>query len=214
MNFVCHGGRIQSINDGQSHLIPPHSTMDCFLKAISFIDNPRVDLGYTITPHTTDIHLRPRADGNYSMVDELFKQFIPSDKWASVAISGKDGKPFYIKDKDLRNEIIMRCETSIIGIQGNNHLLNKIIDDVCGRPKPKAEESSEDWYKRYNEWESWWGAKPHILDTNIFDVSLFSTCCADGCKSFVNPKNGKVGLLTNCRWSHESIESCRKLPTV
>ena len=75
MNFVCHGGRIQSINEGQSHLIPPHSTMDCFLKAISFIDNPHVDLGYTITPHATDIHLRPRADGNYSMVEiqKLYK---------------------------------------------------------------------------------------------------------------------------------------------
>ena len=210
MNFVCHGGRIQSINDGQTHSIPSHSTMSCFLKAICLVDNPHVDLDYTITPHATDIHLRPRADGNYSMVDELFEQFIPSDKWASVAISGKDGKPFYIKDKDLRNEIIMRCETSIIGVQGNNYLLNKIIDDVCGRPKPKAEESSENWYKRYNEWKSWWGAKPHILDINIFNVSLFSTCCADGCTSFVNPKNGKVGLLTNCRWSHESIKSCRE----
>lgn len=209
MNFVCHGGGIQSINDGQSHSVPSHSTKDCFSKAISFVDNPHVELDYKITPHATDIHLRPRADGNYSMVDELF-QFIPTDKWASVAISGKDGKPFYIKDKDLRNQIIMRCETSIVGVQGNNHLLNKIIDDLCGRPKPKAEESSEDWHKRYNEWSSWWGAKPHVLDINVFDVSLFSTSYMDGCTSFVNPKSGKVGLLTNCRWSHQSIEDCRE----
>ena len=64
MNFVCHGGRIQSINDGQSHFIPSHSTMGCFLKAICLVDNPHVDLDYIITPHATDIHLRPRADEN------------------------------------------------------------------------------------------------------------------------------------------------------
>ena len=210
MNFVCHGGDIISINDKQTHYVNAQETMRCFTKALHKVKLDEVDYSNSKLNYNEDIHLYPRSDGNYSMVDELFKQFIPSNKWASVAISGKDGKPFYIKDKDLRNEIIMRCETSIIGVQGNNHLLNKIIDDVCGRPKPKAEENSEDWCKRYNEWESWWGAKPHILDTNIFDVSLFSTCCADGCKSFVNPKNGKVGLLTNCRWSYESIESCRE----
>ena len=208
MKFVTHGGTIMSINDNELHRINAQQTAICFEDALNKINTEVIV--YSDLPYNDDyIELFPRDDGNYSMVDELF-QFIPSDKWASVAISGKDGKPFYIKDKDLQNEIIMRCETSIIGVQGNNHLLNKIIDDVCGRPKPKAKENSEDWHERYNEWESWWGAKPHILDTNIFDVSLFSTCCADGCKSFVNPKNGKVGLLTNCRWSHESIESCRE----
>lgn len=210
MNFICKSGKITSINDGQIHIIPSHSTKDCFSKAISFVDNPNIDLDYKIVPHANDIILKPRSDGNYSMIDELFKQFIPTEKWASVAITGKDGKPFYIKDKNLRNQIIMRCEISIIGVQGNNHLLNKIIDDVCGRPKPKTEESSEDWHKRYNKWVEWWGAKPHILDINIFDVSLFSTSYINGCTSFVNPKNGKVGLLTNCRWSYESIESCRE----
>lgn len=212
MNFICYNGVVESINDKQIHFINSQQTMNCFKEAMS---KTKIDkIFYSDIKNLRDenyINLNPRSDGNYTMVDELF-QFTPSDKWASVAITGKDGKPFYIKDKDLRNEIIMRCETSIVGIQGNNHLLNKIIDDVCRRPrpKPKAEESSEDWYKRYDEWESWWGAKPHILDTNIFDVSLFSTCCANGCTSFVNPKNGKVGLLTNCRWSHESIESCRE----
>ena len=210
MKFVTHNGDVISIYDKQTHYINAQETMYCFTKALHKVKLDEVDYSNSKLNYNEDIHLYPRSDGNYSMIDELFEQFIPSDKWASVAISGKDGKPFYIKDKDLRNEIIMRCETSIIGIQGNNYLLNKIIDDVCGRPKPKAEESSEDWHKRYNEWKFWWGAKPHILDINIFDVSLFSTCCADGCTSFVNPKNGKVGLLTNCRWSHESIKSCRE----
>lgn len=209
MNFICHRGEVESINDKQIHYVNAQKTMRCFAEALYKVKLDKVDYSNSKLNYNEDIHLYPRDDGNYSMVDELF-QFIPSDKWASVAISGKDGKPFYIKDKDLRNQIIMRCESSIIGVQGNNHLLNKIIDDVCRRPKPKAEESSEDYHKRYNGWESWWGAKPHILDINIFDVSLFSTCCANGCTSFVNPKNGKVGLLTNCRWSYESIKDCRK----
>ena len=209
MNFVCHGRDVISINDKQIHYINAQETMRCFREALNNVKLDKITYADLRLNCNDSIHLYPRDDGNYSMVDELF-QFIPSDKWASVAISGKDGKPFYIKDKNLRNQIIMRCESSIIGVQGNNHLLNKIIDDVCGRPKPKTEESSEDWHKRYSEWESWWGAKPHILDTNIFDVSLFSTCCANGCTSFVNPKNGKVGLLTNCRWSYESIKDCRE----
>ena len=147
MNFVCHGGTIMSINDNKLHRINAQQTAICFEDALNKINTEVIV--YSDLPYNDDyIELFPRDDGNYSMVDELF-QFIPSDKWASVAISGKDGKPFYIKDKDLRNEIIMRCETSIIGVQGNNHLLNKIIDDVCGRPKPKAEENSEDCHKRY-----------------------------------------------------------------
>ena len=209
MNFVCHSGDIISINDKQIHYVNSRATMCCFTEALHKVKLDKVYYSDSKLNHNEDIHLYPRNDGNYSMVDELF-QFIPSDKWASVAISGKDGKPFYIKDKDLRNEIIMRCETSISGINGNNRLLNKIIDDLCKRPMPKINESSEDWYKRYDKWSRWWGAKRHVLDINIFDVSLFSTCCVDGCTSFVNPKNGKVGLLTNCRWSHESIKSCRE----
>lgn len=209
MNFVCHSGEVVSINDKQIHYVNTQETMRCFTKALHKVKLDKLDYSDSKLNYNEDIHLYPRDDGDYSMVDEIF-QFIPSNKWVSVAISGKDGKPFYIKDKDLRNQIIMRCETSIIGVQGNNHLMNKIIDDVCGRPKPKTEESSEDWYERYNEWKSWWGAKPHILDTNIFDISLFSTSYVNGCTSFVNPKSGKVGLLTNCRWSYESIESCRE----
>lgn len=208
MNFVCHSGTVESINDKQTHYVNAQKTMCCFTKALHKVKVDKVNYSDSKLNYNEDIHLYPRDDGNYSMIDELF-QFIPTDKWASVAISGKDGKPFYIKDKNLRNEIIMRCETSIVGEQGNNHLLNKIIDDVCRRPKFKAEESSEDWHKRYDKWVSWWGAKPHILDINIFDVSLFSTSYINGCTSFVNPKNGKVGLLTNCRWSHTSIEDCR-----
>ena len=48
MNFVCHGGRIQSINDGQSHLIPRHSPIElysnngsrviCKIKVKDFVD--------------------------------------------------------------------------------------------------------------------------------------------------------------------------------
>ena len=211
MNFVCYNGAVESINDKQIHFINSQQTMNCFKEALYKVKIDKIiysDIKNVDLYDENYIHLHPRSDGNYSMIDELF-QFIPTDKWASVAISGKDGKPFYIKDKCLRNEIIMRCETSIVGEQGNNHLLNKIIDDVCRRPKYKAEESLEDWHEQYNEWESWWGAKPHALDINIFGVSLFSTCYIDGCTSFVNPKNGKVGLLTNCRWSHTSIEDCR-----
>lgn len=209
MKFVCHSGYVVSINDKQTHYVNAQETMRCFTEALHKVKLDKVDYSDSKLNYNEDIHLYPRSDGNYSMIDELF-QFIPNDKWASVAISGKDGKPFYIKDKYLCNQIIMRCESSIIGVQGNNCLLNKIIDDLCGRPKPKAEESSEDWYKRYNEWKSWWGAKSHILDTNIFDVSLFSTPYANGCSSFINPKNGKVGLLTNCRWSYSSIADCRE----
>lgn len=213
MNFVCYNGAVESINDKQIHFINSQQTMNCFKEALYKVKIDRIFYSDTKNVDLHDenyIHLHPRSDGNYSMIDELFQQFIPSDKWASVAISGKDGKPFYIKDKNLRNQIIMRCETSIVGEQGNNHMLNKIIDDVCRRPKYKTEESLEDWHKRYNEWQSWWGRKPHIIDINVFDVSLFSTAYINGCTSFVNPKSGKVGLLTNCRWSHESIGSCHE----
>ena len=209
MNFVCHGGTIISINDKQLHRIKPQDTMICFKDALSKVGTNAII--YSDLPYDKNyISLFPRNDGNYSMIDELFEQFVPNQKWASVSITGKNGKPFYIKDKELRNEIIMRCENSIIGIQGNNQLLNKIIDDLCERPNPKAEESYEDWHKRYNEWESWWGAKPHVCDLNIFNVALFSDSSVNGCSSFVNPKNGKVGLLKNCRWTHESIKSCRE----
>ena len=209
MNFVCHGGEVVSINDKQIHYVNAQKTMRCFTEALHKVKLDKVDYSDSKLNYNEDIHLYPRIDGNYSMVDELF-QFIPSDKWASVAISGKDGKPFYIKDKNLRNQIIMRCETSIIGVQGNNRLLNKIIDELCERPKYKKDEDFEDYHKRYNKWEEWWGAKPHLLDTNIFDVSLFSTCYINSCTSFVNPKSGKVGLLTNCRWSYSSIADCRE----
>jgi len=208
MNFVCHGGTVESINDKQIHRVNAQQTMICFKDALSKVETNAVI--YSDLPYDDNyISLFPRDDGNYTMIDELFKQFIPNEKWASVAITGKDGKPFYIKNKELRNQIIMRCETSIVGIQGNNHLLNNIIDDLSKKPKIKTDESFEDWQKRYDEWESWWGAKPHVLDINIFNVSLFSDSFCNGCTSFVNPKNGKVGLLTNCRWSYSSIESCR-----
>jgi hypothetical protein len=152
MKFVCHGGDIISINDKQIHYVNSQETMRCFEEALHNVELDKITYADLKLDCNDGIHLYPREDGNYSMIDELF-QFIPNDKWASVAISGKDGKPFYIKDKNLRNQIIMRCETSIVGEQGNNHLLNKIIDDVCRRPKPKhkSEESYDDWIKRYNE---------------------------------------------------------------
>ena len=74
MNFICKSGKITSINDGQIHIIPSHSTKDCFSKAISFVDNPHIDLDYKIVPHANDIILKPRSDGNYSMIDELFDE--------------------------------------------------------------------------------------------------------------------------------------------
>lgn len=208
MKFVTHSGTIISINDKRLHRVNAQQTAICFKNALNKVNAETIiysDLSYD----SNYIELFPRDDGNYSMVDELF-QFIPSDKWASVAISGKDGKPFYIKDKNLRNQIIMRCESSIVGVQGNNYLLNKIIDDVCGKPKYTSFKDWDEFKKKYDEWSEWWGAKPHILDLNIFDVSLFSTCSINGCTSFVNPKSGKVGLLTNCRWSYQSIKDCRE----
>lgn len=210
MNFICKGKSISSINDKYVHFVSSHSVKACFEDAISCVDNPHVYLENKFGRHDSEIILEPRDDGKYTMIDELFKQFVPSEKWASVAITGKDGKPFYIKDKELRYQIIMRCESSIVGIQGNNHILNKIIDDLSERPKCKADESYDEWNKRYEKWLYWWGAKNHVLDTEVFNVSLFSDSYVRGCTSFVNPKNGKVGLLTNCRWSHESIESCRE----
>jgi len=209
MNFVCHGGTIQSINDKQLHRINPQETMICFKDALSKVKANAII--YSDLPYDKNyISLFPRDDGNYSMVDELFEQFVPNEKWASVSITGKDGKPFYIKDKWLQYQIIMRCESSIIGVQGNNRLLNKIIDTLSEVPQCKADEDFKEYDERYNKWSDWWGAKPHILDLNIFDVSLFSSCSANSCSSFVNPKNGKVGLLTNCRWTYESIKDCRK----
>ena len=149
MKFVTHGGTIISINDKQLHRVNAQKTAICFKDALNKVKTEMII--YSDLPYDDGyIELFPRDDGNYSMVDELF-QFIPSNKWASVAITGKDGKPFYIKDKNLRNKIIMRCETSIGGIQGNNRLLNMIIDNLCKRPMPKINESSEDWHKRYNK---------------------------------------------------------------
>ena len=100
MNFVCHSGDIISINDKQIHYVNSRATMRCFIEALHKVKLDKVYYSDSKLNHSENIHLYPRSDGNYSMVDELF-QFIPSDKWASVAISGKDGKPFYIKDKDL-----------------------------------------------------------------------------------------------------------------
>lgn len=100
MNFICHGGDVISINDKQTHYVNAQETIRCFTKALHKVKLDEVDYSNSKLNYNEDIHLYPRSDGNYSMVDELF-QFIPSDKWASVAISGKDGKPFYIKDKDL-----------------------------------------------------------------------------------------------------------------
>lgn len=203
MNFCCTSGDVVSINDKQIHHVNAQETMICFKNALSKVKTDRVI--YSDLPHDDDILLSPRDDRNYTMIDELFEQFIPTEKWASVSITGKDGKPFYIKDKWKIMEIIMRCETSVVGNRGNNETLNCILDKLYARPEPNIDEDNEHWNKRYNEWSDWWGAKPHVCDMNIFDVSLFSTCYVNGCTSFVNPKTGKVGLLTNCRWSHEPI---------
>lgn len=217
MNFLCQGGTVKSINDGQEHCVNPREVRDCFSEALENFKGDSNSHMFYEGGHGTFYHkdfcpiiLKPREDGNYSMVDEIFKQFKPKEKWASVAITGKDGKPFHIKDKELINEIIMRCDSAVIGVQGNNSLFNKLIDDVVQRPKPKHEESSEAWEKRYDEWRKFWGAKPIVLDCEVFDVQLLSSCHCDGPLSFVHPETGKVGLVTNCRWTWEPIEDCRE----
>jgi hypothetical protein len=214
MNFLCQGGTVKSINDGQEHYINPREVKDCFSEALENFKGNSHTLceGYGTFYHKDfrPIILKPRSDGNYSMVDEIFQQFKPKEKWASVAITGKDGKPFYIKDKELVNEIIMRCDSAVAGIHGNNRLFNKLIDEVVQRPEPKPEESSEAWEKRYEKWRKFWGAKPVVLDCEVFDVQLLSSCSMNGPLSFVNPESGKVGLVTNCRWTWEPIEACRE----
>ena len=216
MNFLCQGGIVKSINDGQEHYVNPREVKDCFSKALeNFKGDPNSHTlcegcGTFYHEDFRPIILKPREDGNYSMVDEIFKQFVPKEKWASVAITGKDGKPFYIKDKELVNDIIMRCDSAITSVQGNNRLFNKLIDEVAQRPEPKLEESSEAWEKRYDKWQKFWGAKSVVLDCEVFDVQLLSSCYCDGPLSFVNPETGKVGLVTNCRWTWEPIEACQE----
>ena len=211
MNFVFHSGTIKSKNDEDIHKIPSFRTEECFSKALHNLKCYNKQYTDVNLNFNEDIHLYPREDGNYSMVDEIFNQYIPKEKWASVAITGKDGKPFYIKDKDLIFQMIMRCEKSIVGINGNNKLLNKLILEESEFPKydsGKYKDWSE-YSEKLNEWSKWWGAKPHILDLEIFNVELFSSSYAYGPVSFINPKNGKVGLLTNCRWTYEPIAECR-----
>lgn len=216
MNFLCQGGTVKSINDGDEHYVNPRAVKDCFSEALENFkgdpDSHTLCEGYGTFYHEDfrPIILKPRSDGNYSMVDEIFQQFKPKEKWASVAITGKDGKPFYIKDKELVNEIIMRCDSAIVGVQGNNRLFNKLIDEVVQRPEPNPKESSEAWEKRYDKWQKFWGAKPIVLDCEVFDVQLLSSCHCDGPLSFVHPETGKVGLVTNCRWTWEPIEACRE----
>lgn len=217
MNFVCHSGEIISKNDNQHHYLGAYHTANCFYNAIMNLHCDSLEYrnydnnnkGKSSNENT--IHLYPREDGNYSMVDEIFEQYIPTEKWASVAITGKDGKPFYIKDDWLKFQIIMRCEKSVIGLGGNNTLLNKLILEESKYPKydKNIYKDYSEYSKKLDEWDKWWGAKQHILDTEIFDVELFSSSYAYGPRSFINPKNGKIGLVTNCRWTYEPIAECR-----
>lgn len=104
MNFVFHSGTIKSKNDEDIHKISSFQTEECFSKALhnfKYYTKQYTDVNINFNE---DIHLYPREDGNYSMIDEIFKQFIPKEKWASVAITSENGKPFYIKNKDLVGE--------------------------------------------------------------------------------------------------------------
>ena len=205
MNFCCTSGDVVSINDKQIHHVNAQETMSCFTNALSKVKTDKII--YSELSHDDNyIILKPRDDGNYTMVDELFEQFIPNEKWASVAITGKDGKPFYIKDEWLKFQIIMRCEQSVVGISGNNDLLNKLILEESEYPNYR----NDDYKEKAEKWYKWWGAKPHFLDLEIFKVGLFSNSYIRGTESFVHPKTGKVGFITNCRWTYEPIENCRE----
>ena len=212
MNFVFHSGTIKSKNDEDIHNISSFRTEECFSEALhnfKYYTKQYTDVNINFNEC---IHLYPREDGDYSMVDEIFNQYAPKEKWASVAITGKDGKPFYIKDDWLKFQIIMRCEKAVVGIGGNNRLLNKLILEESEYPKydkNKYKDYSE-YSEKLDKWYKWWGAKPQVLDLGIFDVELFSSSYAYGPVSFINPKNGKVGLLTNCRWTYEPIKYCRE----
>jgi hypothetical protein len=78
MNFVCHSGEVVSINDKQIHYVNTQETMRCFTEALHKVKLDKVDYSDSKLNYNEDIHLYPRSDGNYSMVDELF-QFIPND---------------------------------------------------------------------------------------------------------------------------------------
>jgi len=216
MKVICFGDNLMpSKNDKDIHYITSVQTKYCFSDALRKLNVNIHDVEClrncpeNLKGRNFDddvITLYPRYDGNYSMVDEIFNQYAPKEKWASVAITGKDGKPFYIKDDWLKFQIIMRCEKAIVGIGGNNRLLNKLILEESEYPKY----DKDDYREKVEKWYKWWGAKPHILDLEIFDVELFSSSYAYGPVSFINPKNGKVGLLTNCRWNYEPIKDCRE----
>ena len=214
MNFLCQGGTVKSINDGDEHYVNPRAVKDCFSEALENFKGNSHTLGEGYgTFYSKDfkpIVLKPRSDGNYSMVDEIFQQFKPKEKWASVAITGKDGKPFHIKDKELVNEIIMRCDSAIAGVPGDNELFNKLIDVATRKPQPNPTLSFDEWHEIYDKWRKFWGAKPVVLDCEVFDVQLLSSCSMNGPLSFVHPESGKVGLVTNCRWTWEPIEACRE----
>ena len=206
MKFIFHSGTVKSINDGDFHKIPSFRTEECFSKALNNFKYYEKQYTDVDVKYGEGIHLYPREDGNYSMVDEILNQFIPNEKWASVVISGKDGKPFYIKDEWLKFQIIMRCEQSVVGINGNNDLLNKLILEESEYPNYR----NDDYREKAEKWYKWWGAKPHFLDLEIFKVGLFSNSYVCGCESFVHPKTGKVGFITNCRWTYEPIKDCRE----
>ena len=135
MRFVCFGDDMPSKNDKDIHYITSVQTECCFSDALRKLNVNIHDVEHlrncpeNLKGRNFDdvIKLFPRVDGNYSMVDEIFSQYVPKEKWASVAITGKDGKPFYIKDNWLKFQIIMRCEKAVVRIGGNNRLLNKLI---------------------------------------------------------------------------------------
>lgn len=142
-------------------------------------------------------------------LEEAFS-FVPYGKWASVSISDKNGKPFRIKDDTLIWEMIMKSDGALVGINGNNTLLNDLILKQSEYPQYFNYEDKELCRKDIEEWYKKWNHKEHILDCEVFEVGLFSSAYINAPMSFINPKTRKVGLIHNCRWTWESIKTCKE----
>ena len=80
LNIVVHGGYVQSVNDGQTHYIPPSIICDFYgfnpgmpniivveeYGRLSIVSHSAFRRGY--------IHIYPRQDGNYSPFKLLFRR--------------------------------------------------------------------------------------------------------------------------------------------
>ena len=137
-------------------------------------------------------------------VDEAFS-YEMNCKWGTVVISDSNGKPFKITDSTLVFEMIMKSEASLVGLHGNNDVLNTMILKASEYPSTEYDnflELSEEWHRK-------WGAKNHVLDCEIFKVHLFSSPYISPV-SFIHPDTHKVGFVTECRWTYDTIECCRE----